>query len=76
MKRNLTAVQIAAAILGRISTPLKAAASRENGKLGGAPKKTFTSHDAELLAKARAKRERKALAKALHKIKSLERMLP
>ena len=34
-----TNIQLAASVLGKIKTPKKAAASRENGKKGGRPKK-------------------------------------
>jgi len=38
-KKKLTPAQKAAALLGSIRTEKKAAASRENGKLGGRPNK-------------------------------------
>lgn len=38
---KVSAISAAAALLGSISTPKKAAAVRANGKLGGRPKKAL-----------------------------------
>jgi hypothetical protein len=42
-----SAISAAAAAMGSISTPKKAAASRENGKLGGRPRKAATLTSAQ-----------------------------
>ena len=44
---NYTVIPTPAAALGSISTPRKAAASRENGKLGGRPRKAATLTSAQ-----------------------------